>query len=39
MTDEEKQAKKEYQKNCYKKLKAYKEELMLKKVRRGTESG
>ena len=39
MTDEEKQAKKEYQKNYYEKLKAYKEKLMLKKVRRGTESG
>ena len=31
MTDEEKQAKKEYQKNCYKKLKAYKDKLLLEK--------
>ena len=29
MTDEEKQDKKEYQKNYYKKLKAYKDELLL----------
>ena len=31
MTDEEKQAKKEYQKNYYKKLKAYKDELFQEK--------
>ena len=29
MTDEEKQDKKEYQNNYYKKLKAYKDELLL----------
>ena len=31
MTDEEKQVKKEYQKNYYKKLKAYKDELFQEK--------
>ena len=31
MTNEKKQAKKEYKKNCYKKLKAYKDELLLEK--------
>ena len=31
MTDEEKQATKEYQKNYYKKLIAYKDELLLEK--------
>ena len=31
MTEKEKQAKNEYQKACYKKLKAYKDELLLKK--------
>ena len=31
MTDEEKQANKEYQKNYYKKLIAYKDELLLEK--------
>ena len=39
MTDEEKQVKKEYQKNYYKKLKAYKYELLLGKVKRGKKSG
>ena len=34
MTDKEKQAKKEYQKNYYNKLKAYKDELLLEKVKR-----
>ena len=34
MTDEENQAKKEYQKNYFKKLKAYKDELLLEKVKR-----
>ena len=37
MTDEEKQAKKEYQINYYKKLKAYKDELFLEKEKRGKE--
>ena len=39
MTDKEKQAKKEQQKNYYKKLKTYKDELLLEKVKRGKESG
>ena len=34
MTDEEKQAKKEYQKNYYQKLKAYKDELLLGKAKK-----
>ena len=40
MTDEEKQAKKNQknQKNYCKKLKAYKDELLLEKVKRGKES-
>ena len=37
MTDEEKQAKKEFKKNYYKKLKAYKDELLLEKAKRGKE--
>ena len=32
MTDEEKQAKKEYQKNYYQKLKVYKDELLAGKI-------
>ena len=40
MTDEEKWAKKKNQKNYYKKLKAYKDELLLEKAnKRGTKSG
>ena len=39
MTGKEKQAKKEYQKNYFKKLKAYKDELLLKKAKRGKENG
>ena len=39
MTDKEKQAKKEYQKNYYKKLKTYKDELLLEKAKRGKENG
>ena len=35
MTDEEQQAKKEYQKNYYNKLKACKDELLLEKAKRG----
>ena len=34
MTDKEKQAKNKYQKTCYKKLKAYKDELLLKKQKK-----
>ena len=32
MTDEEKQAKKEYKKNYYQKLKVYKDELLAGKI-------
>ena len=39
MTDEEKQTKKEYQKHYYKKVKGYKDELLLEKAKRGKESG
>ena len=35
MTDEGRQAKKEYQKSYYKKLKAYKDELLLEKPKIG----
>ena len=35
MTDEDRQAKKEYQKSYYKKLKAYKVELLLDKPKIG----
>ena len=35
MTDEDRQAKKEYQKSYYKKLKAYKDELLLDKPKIG----
>ena len=38
MTDEEKQAKKYYQKKYYKKLKAYKDEQLLEKAKRGKKS-
>ena len=38
-TGDEKQAKKEYQKSYYKKLNAYKDELLLEKAKRGKESG
>ena len=34
MADEEKEAKKEYQKNYYKKLKAYKDERLLEKAKK-----
>ena len=34
MTDREKQTTKEYQKNYYKKLKAYKDELLLEKAKK-----
>ena len=34
VADEEKQAKKEYQKNYYKKLKAYKGEIFLEKAKK-----
>ena len=39
MANKEKQAKKEYQKNYCKKLKAYRDELLLKKAKRGKEKG
>ena len=34
MADEEKEAKQEYQKNYYKKLKAYKDEILLEKAKK-----
>ena len=39
MADGEKQAKKEYQESYCKKLKAYEDELLLEKLKRGKESG
>ena len=39
MTGKEKQAKKEYQKNYLKKLKGYKDELLLEEAKRGKENG
>ena len=39
MTDEKKQEKQDYQKRHYKKLKAFKDELQLEKIKRGKESG
>ena len=39
MTDEEKQAKKEYQRNYYKKLESYQNEQLLEKAKRGEKSG
>ena len=39
MTDEEKQAKKEYQRNYCKKLESYQNEQLLEKAKRGEKSG